>query len=226
MDILRNVILGLIPLVLSLSVHEAAHAWVAWLLGDDTAKRAGRLTLNPLAHIDFIGTLLLPGIGLATGGGLFGWAKPVPCDTAGFRRGIPPRLGMTLVAAAGPVSNLIFAVALAVVLGLVGFPQHGVPHDGATDEAIATFAGLTLSVNVMLALFNLVPLPPLDGSKILSGLLPRPLARPFDWLESRPFVSLMILVLLLGSIGRSLTEPIHEVRDGLIALAATIDRSL
>ena len=149
----------LIPLLLSLSVHEFAHAWTALYLGDDTAERMQRVTLNPLAHIDPVGTLLLPLLGIP-----FGWAKPVPFQALRFREGVNLRLGSMLVAAAGPISNVILAaVCLAVIK---------VFHLQGTNDAIHELLKMLVTVNLSLALFNLIPVPPLDGSWIVDALLP------------------------------------------------------
>lgn len=149
-------LLVLIPLLLSLSVHEWAHAYVAWLLGDDTAKAQGRMTMDPLAHMDPVGTLILPLLGVP-----IGWAKPVPVNPARFTLAIDTTAGMVLVAAAGPVSNLVLAGAVAVVHAFV-------PAGGVLAQAAQMFVGL----NVALALFNLLPFPPLDGSRVVEGLVP------------------------------------------------------
>ncbi|MCY1083688.1 site-2 protease family protein [Archangium lansingense] len=156
--------LMLIPLVLSLSVHEFAHAWSAWRLGDDTAERQGRLTLNPMAHIDPIGTLLLPLLGIP-----FGWARPVPVDPTRFRRDVTMRTGMMITAAAGPISNLILAALSALIYGIT-FRIN--PSFLPTNPGLEFFLQIMLVANVGLAIFNLLPVPPLDGSRIVEGLLP------------------------------------------------------
>jgi Zn-dependent protease len=154
----------LIPLILSLTVHEFAHAWSAWKLGDDTAARMGRLTLNPLVHIDPIGTLLLPLLRVP-----FGWAKPVPIDPARFNRGVSMSTGVVLTAAAGPLSNALLAVVCAVAYGLLYRYAPGVAEPGAGwFELLQNL----IEVNVALAIFNLIPIPPLDGSRIVEGLMP------------------------------------------------------
>ncbi|MBI5536803.1 MAG: site-2 protease family protein [Deltaproteobacteria bacterium] len=165
----------LVPLVLSLTVHEWAHAWSAFKLGDDTAERMGRLTLNPIAHIDPIGTLLLPLMGIP-----FGWAKPVPVNPVRFTRRISMRTGMVLTAAAGPISNVILAVLAAVVMGLLLRFRHSLlvgPLEGTTGTVgytgLAIFLRIAIQMNVALALFNLLPFPPLDGSRVVDGLMPQ-----------------------------------------------------
>ncbi|WP_395836170.1 site-2 protease family protein [Archangium violaceum] len=155
----------LIPLVLSLSVHEFAHAWSARLLGDDTAERMGRLTLNPLAHIHPIGTLLLPLLGIP-----FGWARPVPVDATRFRRDIPMRTGWMITAAAGPLSNLFLAAVSALAFGLT---MRWAPDFLLANPGLRSLLGIMVVINVVLALFNLLPVPPLDGSRVVEGLLPQ-----------------------------------------------------
>lgn len=147
-----------IPVVLALTVHEWAHARVALELGDDTALRHGRLTLNPLAHLDLVGTVLLPLLGVP-----FGWAKPVPIDPTRFRPEVTMEKGLLLAAAAGPLSNLVLAMASAAGLKLAG---------GAAPPAVEFLLSRSVAINLALAFFNLLPIPPLDGSRIADGLIP------------------------------------------------------
>lgn len=178
-SLIRQLALTLIPMVLSLTVHEFAHAFVATRLGDGTARAEGRLTLNPAAHIDPIGTLILPAVSVVMGGIAFlGWARPVPCRPDRFREGVPPRLGLALVSAAGPLSNLVLA-ALAIS-GLSILTKAGVPlvsSGGPTALAVLLYATFTL--NVGLAIFNLLPVPPLDGHRLLPRALD-PLVKPLE----------------------------------------------
>jgi Zn-dependent protease len=164
-DLAHGVML-LIPLLLSLTVHEWAHAWSAYRLGDDTAAMQGRLTLNPIAHIDLIGTLILPLFGVP-----FGWAKPVPVNPTRFRRGVSMSKGMIITAAAGPLANLVLAVLSAVGIGLV---IRFAPQSLAAASGLSVFNLLRalLTINVTLAIFNMIPIPPLDGSRIVDGLVP------------------------------------------------------
>lgn len=182
-------------LVASLSVHEAAHAWAASALGDPTARLLGRLSLNPAVHVDAIGTLLFPLVAISTGLPLIGWAKPVPVD---FRHLRHPRRDFALVAAAGPASNLVLAVLGATVLEGAG------GLDAARDGNLA--AGVLLQfvvLNVLLAVFNMVPVPPLDGGNVLMGLLPAAGARAVERL--RPYGFLLLYALMLsGALSRFL----------------------
>jgi Zn-dependent protease len=161
--ILERVML-LIPLVLSLTVHEFAHAWSASKLGDDTAAMQGRLTLNPIVHIDPIGTLLLPLLGIP-----FGWAKPVPVNPARFRRDVNMTTGMMITAIAGPLSNLLLAIASAVSYGLT---LRWAPNTLEANPGLHHFLLFAVGINVALAVFNMLPVPPLDGSRVVEGLLP------------------------------------------------------
>jgi Zn-dependent protease len=165
-----------LALIIAVPMHEAAHGFVAWRLGDDTAYRAGRVTANPLRHIDPFGTLLLPGLLLlATGMRFaFGYAKPVPVNFARLNR---PRRDMILVAAAGPGTNLLLALASALCMHVLQF----LPNDAA--EWIYRFLIVSIYINVVLAVFNLLPIPPLDGGRIAVGLLPAALAYPLARLE-------------------------------------------
>ncbi|MEX1108730.1 MAG: site-2 protease family protein [Dongiaceae bacterium] len=187
-----------LALIIAVPMHEAAHGFVAWRLGDDTAYRAGRVTANPLRHVDPFGTLLLPGlILLATGMRFtFGYAKPVPVNFARLNR---PRRDMVLVAAAGPGINLVLALAAALLLHLI----HLLP--GAASFWALQFLTVSLYLNVLLAVFNLIPVPPLDGGRIAVGLLPAPLAYPLARLERYGiFVvigGLFLLPLLLSQVG-------------------------
>jgi Zn-dependent protease len=181
-----------IPLVLSLSVHEWAHAWSANALGDDTAAREGRLTLDPLAHIDPVGTFFLPLLGVP-----FGWAKPVPIDPGRFRGGTDA--GIALTALAGPLSNLVLALcaaAVVVALGVLGVAETG------AGSPVHRLLETTLIINVLLACFNLLPIPPLDGSRVVDGLLPDRLRGPWDAFASVAPVALgavIVVPLLLGA---------------------------
>lgn len=181
----------LIPaLVLAIVFHEVAHGYVAKLLGDPTASEQRRLSLNPLRHVDPIGTVLLPGLLALTGAPVFGWAKPVPVNKWRLR---DPRRGMMAVAAAGPAMNLVLAAVGAVLLGLL-FRFAG-SSEAAGLVFLAQNLGNFIAINLFLAFFNLLPIPPFDGSHIVEGLLPRSAARTYARL--RPYGIMLVLVVLL-----------------------------
>jgi Zn-dependent protease len=183
----------LIPLILSLSVHEWAHAWMAFQLGDRTAESQGRLTLNPLSHIDPIGTILLPLLGVP-----FGWAKPVPINPAFFNHSVTMRMGVMLTALAGPVSNLCIAVLCAILKGLL-IRTDSVPF-GQT-LTLATLFDMLITMNIALAVFNMLPIPPLDGSRIVDGLLPDRLRSGWDGIARIAPILLMVALVGLAASG-------------------------
>jgi Zn-dependent protease len=168
-----------------------AHAWTADRLGDPTARLLGRVTLNPIAHADPIGTVLFPLIAMVTGAPLIGWAKPVPVDIRRLRRRYRDYV---LVAAAGPASNIVLAVAAALVLAVMTV-SSSVPGDANASAPLAVFLTRLVTLNVLLAVFNMLPIPPLDGGNVLSGLLPRRLASTFD--QIRPYGFLILYAIIL-----------------------------
>ena len=185
--LLKAVVL-LPALVMAIVCHEVAHGWVALMLGDPTAKERRRLTLNPLRHADPLGTVLLPGALALMNLPIFGWARPVPVNKWRLRN---PRFGMMAVAAAGPATNLLLAALASVALGLLS----------ADPQGIAALAGSSLvafiEINIFLALFNLLPIPPFDGSHVVEGLLPEPLARGYAGLRPIGFPLLILLLVVL-----------------------------
>ena len=195
-------IIYFVILIFSIILHEVAHGYAADKLGDPTARYAGRLTLNPIPHIDILGSIILPIISvLSPGGFLFGWAKPVPYNPFNLTKA--PRWGETIVAAAGPGTNFALVLAFAVLMRLWGDPSFG---------AIC-FIGIV--VNLWLGLLNLIPIPPLDGSKVLSGILPRTLAYQYDQLRARmeynPFLGFGIVLALIVLFGGTVAGFIYSL---------------
>jgi Zn-dependent protease len=196
MDMIYIVSIWLLPVLVAITFHEAAHGYIARFLGDDTASKLGRVSLNPLRHIDPFGTILLPGFLLfAQSPFLFGYAKPVPVSFRALRN---PRIGMVLVAAAGPAMNIGLAVLAALSFHLVAY----LPVTPA--QWVALNLKNALIINVVLAVFNLFPLPPLDGGRIAVGLLPNVLARQLARLEPYGMIILIGLLILLPLLGSQL----------------------
>lgn len=184
-----------LPILFGVTLHEAAHGWVADKLGDGTARRLGRVSLNPLRHIDWIGTLIVPLAMFALTGFLFGWAKPVPIDVRNLRR---PRRDMALVALAGPGANLFMAICWSLLLVLGGSLAQDSPWL-ALPLIFTSAAGVL--INIILMILNLIPIPPLDGGRVLSGLLPPAAARIYGKIE--PYgLFLLVALLLSGVLGR------------------------
>jgi Zn-dependent protease len=209
LDLLAGVKI-LIPLVLSLTIHEFAHAWTAARLGDDTAARAGRLTLNPIAHVDLIGSILLPLLNVP-----FGWARPVPINPARFRRSVRMSTGTMLTAIAGPLSNLVLATACTVVLGILA---RYAPEQVVRGRGWGELLVLTRSINISLAVFNMIPIPPLDGSRVVEVLLP--LRFRAAWEGFARLAPFLLLFLVFG--GRHIMAvpiiAVHDLLDRLLGI--------
>lgn len=201
----------LIPLVLSLTLHEWAHAYSAYLLGDDTAAMKGRLTLDPLAHMDPLGTFLLPLLGVP-----FGWAKPVPVNPVRFTRSVSMDTGMAITALAGPLANVALAIGCAVTYGLL---WRFAPEFLLANDAVTFLLTSSLTMNVGLAIFNMLPIPPLDGSRVLQRFLPTRL-RPQWESFNRAGPILLLVVIAVGA--RFLSGPIGAVTGALYAVVRSI----
>ncbi len=211
LTLIQRIVVWILPVVFAITVHEVAHGWVAKQYGDQTAWVLGRLTLNPLKHIDLVGTLLIPGILLLTGTGfIFGWAKPVPVDPRNFAR---PRQTMAIVALAGPIANLLMAIGWAVLARI------GVSLNIEAISSPLIYSGVAgISINLVLALLNLLPIPPLDGSRILTGVLPIQWAWRYNQLERYGFIIIMIL-LATDALSAILAYPMFEMQKLFFSLA-------
>ena len=206
---LETVVLAIVPVVLAIALHEAAHGYVARMFGDQTAWMLGRVTLNPLKHIDPIGTVAVPGILLLTGAPfLFGWAKPVPVNFGNLRH---PKRDMIWVAGAGPLANFVMAVVWALLA------QAAAPSGPLTSNGLYEMAQIGISINLVLMVLNLLPIPPLDGGRIAVGLLPTRAANALALVE--PYGFFVILLLLVTGLLGDLMRPLLRVAQfGLYAI--------
>ena len=210
MEKILTIGLAIIPLLLAISLHEAAHGWAADKLGDATARMLGRLTANPLKHIDPVGTVLVPIIMFVVLGFAFGWAKPVPVDMRNFKN---PHKDMALVALAGPMANLSMAVlwTLLLVFSMKILPQ------GILANMLEVMANIGVVINLILMTLNLLPIPPLDGGRVLSGVLPPNLADSYNQIE--PFgMWIIIFLLATGILGKILWPMVEAIQITLFTL--------
>lgn len=207
---LQKVTVWILPVLFAITVHEVAHGWAASRLGDNTAKNLGRITLNPIHHIDIIGTVILPVVLLVLGGFILGWAKPVPVNFQQLKR---PRRDMALVALAGPAANLLMAILWAIV-ARIGWVASG---SFAPAIFLVYVGDAGIFINCILMVLNLLPILPLDGGRILHSLLPPALATSFGRLE--PYGLLILIILLVTNLlNYLLFPPIRFLYGGLSAL--------
>jgi Zn-dependent protease len=200
-DTLFQIAALVIPLVIAIVFHEVAHGWTARALGDHTAANLGRLSLNPIKHVDPFGTIILPGMLKLAGLPVFGWAKPVPVVKGRLRN---PRRDMMIVAAAGPGSNLVMGLIGAVLLGLLMRVASGPAEPSVAISFLAANLLNFILLNIFLALFNLLPIPPFDGGHIVEGLLPPDLAQKYAGLHSKALLIMILLLVVLPWIAPSL----------------------
>ncbi|MFU8798119.1 MAG: site-2 protease family protein [Gammaproteobacteria bacterium] len=198
----QQIIIWALPILFAITLHEAAHGWIALRCGDRTAFQAGRVSINPFRHIDLIGTVIIPLLLFTLGGFIFGWAKPVPINWRNLRH---PRRDMALVALAGPLANLLMAFFWAVLT------KWGINSE---NFALIYMGQAGITINLLLMLLNLLPLPPLDGSRILASLLPPPWALKYNQLE--PYGFIILLLLLISGVLFSILSPIFSFLHGLI----------
>lgn len=222
-DTLQLVIVLVPALVIAIVFHEVAHGWVALMLGDPTAKERKRLTLNPIRHVDPVGTLLVPGFLAVVGGPIFGWAKPVPVVKQRLNN---PRFGMMAVAAAGPGTNFILAAIGAILLGL--FAEQLTPSIGQEPGLITRGLFYFILINIFLGIFNLLPIPPFDGSHIVEGAMPRRWVHLYEKL--RPFGMLLFVGLIAvtwiapewGVLDKTIGPPVDWTLEKYLGLASAI----
>ncbi len=215
-DFLLRVVVVLVPMILSLTVHEYAHAWTASKLGDDTAERMGRLTLSPLAHIDIFGTILIPLFSVFSSGfGLIGWARPTPISPQRFSRNVTMRTGIVVTAMAGPLSNLLLAVlSIALFSFLLRFVPGALASTGPRGSGVVMLLQSMFVLNIGLFLFNLFPIPPLDGSRLLPRSMDDLVAAvgPYSWI---------LLLLIINFVPFLLSVPVALIARLLEAVFQT-----
>ena len=208
LSLIQKIVIYAPPIIFAITVHEAAHGYAARHFGDMTAYKAGRITLNPLKHIDLFGTILLPALTILLGGILFGWAKPVPVEFSRLRN---PKKDMLWVAAAGPASNFLMAIFWVFVIKL----SMGAPE--AISFPLVAMGKAGISINIVLMVLNLLPLPPLDGGRIAVSLLPMPYALKFAQIERYGFI-ILIALMFSGVLNKILDPFINAVYALIISL--------
>ena len=210
LTLIQKIVVWVIPVIYAITIHEVAHGWVAKHYGDNTAWMLGRLSLNPLKHIDPVGTILVPGLMLAFTGFVFGWAKPVPVNIRNLRN---PKHDMAIVALAGPVSNLLMALGWALFIRIalfINMPEFSLPM---------IYVGIAgIMINLVLALLNLLPIPPLDGSRILSWALPGKWGIYYNKFEQYGFY-LLVFLLMTNALGVILGYPLAIARGFFFSVA-------
>src|ERR1700690_1612582 len=216
--IIQQIVISIIPILFAVILHEISHGFVANKLGDPTAKMMGRLTLNPISHIDPFGTILMPLFLYAVTNGqfVFGYAKPVPINPMNFKN---PKRDMAISAAAGPVTNLLLAAVSVVMVNHLIFPLSTVVPSAAVVTVLKPLALMlqaSLFINVLLAVFNMIPIPPLDGGRVLMGLLPYQQAMTLGRLE--PFGFIIVIVLVATHVADMIILPVISFVVGLLAL--------
>jgi len=207
-SVARQLLISALPILIAITFHEVSHGYVAYRLGDPTAKFVGRLTLNPLAHIDPVGTILLPLmlIVLTHGQFVFGYAKPVPINPMNFTN---PRKGMAISAAAGPITNLLLAFLSVVIMKAILLPLEALSPESFAETVLRPFVMIfnsSVVINVVLASFNMIPIPPLDGGRVLVGLLPHRQATSFSRIE--PFGFIIVLILIYTGLASVMIMPL------------------
>ena len=209
-NLIQTLAIWALPVLFAVTLHEVAHGWVARYFGDDTAAQQGRLSLNPIRHVDPVGTVLVPAVLVALGGFIFGWAKPVPVNFGRLRQ---PKRDMIWVALAGPGANLAMALVWGIALKLI--LTTGAQTPMVQGAAYMCVAGIL--INLILMVLNLLPLPPLDGSRLVAGLLPIDAAR--NYLKLEPYGLVILLVLLFtGVLGALIGPPMAAAKSTILAV--------
>ena len=211
LSLVQKIVVWALPLLFAITVHEVAHGWVASLCGDQTARLGGRLTLNPFKHIDLMGTIIVPLVFLTTTGFVFGWAKPVPVDPRNLRN---PRRDMAFVAAGGPISNFLMAFAWAGVAKVGAY--YVAAHNVWLGDPLFNMGVAGIAINMFLGVLNLLPFPPLDGSKVLYSLLPPRTAYSLQRLE--PYGFLILLLLWFTHVLNFILAPAYFLIQGTMSL--------
>jgi len=211
--ILREILISAPAILIAIVFHELAHGWVAYKLGDNTAKFSGRLTLNPISHIDLFGTIIMPFLllVLTSGQWVFGYAKPVPVNPYNFKN---PKIGMAITAAGGPLANLLLAIACTIILKWILLPFMGAIPNFIFEPLILIFKA-TIMINIVLAAFNLIPIPPLDGGRIIIGVLPVRYSEMMERIE--PFGSLIVILMIVTGLTSVFVWPLVKLFFSIIS---------
>ena len=214
LSVVQQIAVWALPVLFAITVHEVAHGWVAQRLGDPTAMMLGRLTLNPIKHIDPVGTVIVPLLLMVTGGFIFGWAKPVPITWENLKH---PKRDMVLVAAAGPGANFVMACFWALIMKLAQAMPDISPSTQSVAIGLFYMGAAGIRINILLMVLNLLPIPPLDGGRVVAGFLPGPLAWKFSRIEPYGFLILLVL-LMTNTLQMILGPPVHLLNTILFQL--------